>query len=40
MPLRSLAKRDPAKRSADAHVYATVSAVLAKGARLDPKQLM
>ena len=40
MPLRSLAKRDPAKRSADARVYATVSAVLAKGARLDPKQLM
>jgi deoxyribodipyrimidine photolyase-related protein len=39
MPLRSLAKRDPVKRQADAQVYATVSAVLAQGGRLTPEQL-
>jgi deoxyribodipyrimidine photolyase-related protein len=39
MPLRSLARRDPAKRREDARIHAVVVEVLVRGARLSPRDL-
>lgn len=39
MPLRSLARRDPAKRRDDARIHALVVAALSRGQRLSPKDL-